>query len=131
MKQNPLALTSALIFGVILMVIIVLANALQAWFGNAGTLLLAAISGITDVDAITLALGRQSALGVGTEAVEGAAHVGVTLAAMGIFIAAVVNSVVKMGMACVIGDSSMRKYVIVPILLSVVLGSVALFASQG
>ncbi|GHA55811.1 MgtC/SapB family protein [Photobacterium aphoticum] len=131
MKQNPLALTSALIFGVILMVIIVLANALQAWFGNAGTLLLAATSGITDVDAITLALGRQSALGVGTEAVEGAAHVGVTLAAMGIFIAAAVNSVVKMGMACVIGDSSMRKYVIMPILLSVVLGGVTLFASQG
>ncbi|MGF1725486.1 MgtC/SapB family protein [Photobacterium nomapromontoriensis] len=115
MKQNPLALSSALIFGFILMVIIVLANALQEWFGNAGTLILAAISGISDVDAITLALGRQSANGEG-----------IALATLGIFIAAAVNSVVKMGMACVIGDRAMRKFVIVPIVLSVVLGGVAL-----
>lgn len=114
MKQNPLALTSALGFGLILMLIILLANALQEWFGDAGTLALAAISGITDVDAITLALGRQS---TGGEMLA--------LAAMGIFIAAAVNSLVKMGMAWFIGEQGLRKYVALPIIGSVVLGSLA------
>ena len=114
MKQNPLALTSALGFGLILMLIILLANGLQEWFGDTGTLALAAISGITDVDAITLALGRQSA---GGELLA--------LAAMGIFIAAAVNSLVKMGMAWFIGEQGLRKYVAFPVIGAVLLGGLA------
>lgn len=112
MKQNPLALSSALMFGLGLMLIILLATALQQWFGNTGTLILSAISGITDVDAITLALGRQS-----IDALT------LTTAATGIFIASAVNSLVKMGMAVVIGDSRMAKFVVWPILLAVALGA--------
>ncbi|WP_036829257.1 MgtC/SapB family protein, partial [Photobacterium sanctipauli] len=110
-KQNPLVLSSALFFGLVLLVIMLLSSALQYWFGDTGTLLLAAISGITDVDAITLALGRQSA-----------GSLLLTMAAMGIFIASAVNSVVKMGMACVIGSPGMRWYVAIPITVSVSLG---------
>lgn len=59
-QSNPLALQSALFFGMMLAVIMLLSHALAEWFGNAGVLILSALSGITDVDAISLALGRQS-----------------------------------------------------------------------
>ncbi|MGR5146301.1 MgtC/SapB family protein [Photobacterium alginatilyticum] len=119
-KQNPLALSSAFFFGIVLLAIMLLANLLQDWFGNTGTLLLAAISGITDVDAITLALGRQSANGLL-----------VNTAMLGIFIAASVNSLIKMGMASVIGAKSLRKFIIVPILGSVLLGAGSVWVTFG
>ncbi|MGY5512405.1 MgtC/SapB family protein [Vibrio antiquarius] len=92
-QTNPLALQSALFFGLVLAVIMLLAHALSDWFGNAGVLILSALSGITDVDAISLTLGRQS-----TQTLS------VTTAALGILIAASVNTIVKMGMVIAIGD---------------------------
>ncbi|MFC1503174.1 MgtC/SapB family protein [Pseudomonadota bacterium] len=109
--QKPLVLTSALFFGLVLLLIMLLSNALQEWFGNAGVLLLSAASGITDVDAITLALGRQSA-----------AELLIGTAGLGIFIAAAVNSLVKMGMALTIGSKALGKYVVIPVISSVLLG---------
>lgn len=95
-QTNPLALQSALFFGLVLAVIMLLAHALSEWFGNAGVLILSALSGITDVDAISLALGRQS-----TQTLS------VTTAALGILIAASVNTIVKMGMVIAIGDKKL------------------------
>ncbi|HHF2872523.1 TPA: MgtC/SapB family protein [Vibrio diabolicus] len=95
-QTNPLALQSALFFGLVLAVIMLLAHALSDWFGNAGVLLLSALSGITDVDAISLTLGRQS-----TQTLS------VTTAALGILIAASVNTIVKMGMGIAIGDKKL------------------------
>ena len=92
-QTNPLALQSALFFGVVLAVIMLLSHALSDWFGEAGVLLLSAVSGITDVDAISLALGRQSIQ-----------HLSVTTAALGIIIAASVNTIVKMVMVMALGE---------------------------
>ncbi|HHF0504020.1 TPA: MgtC/SapB family protein [Vibrio antiquarius] len=95
-QTNPLALQSALFFGLVLAVIMLLAHALSDWFGNAGVLILSALSGITDVDAISLTLGRQSMQ-----------TLSVTTAALGILIAASVNTIVKMGMVIAIGDKKL------------------------
>lgn len=95
-QTNPLALQSALFFGLVLALIMLLAHALSDWFGNAGVLILSALSGITDVDAISLTLGRQS-----TQTLS------VTTAALGILIAASVNTIVKMGMVIAIGDKKL------------------------
>ncbi|WP_440871679.1 MgtC/SapB family protein [Vibrio diabolicus] len=95
-QTNPLALQSALFFGLVLAVIMLLAHALSDWFGNAGVLILSALSGITDVDAISLTLGRQS-----TQTLS------VTTAALGILIAASVNTIVKMGMVIAVGDKKL------------------------
>ena len=95
-QTNPLALPAALFFGLVLAVIMLLAHALSDWFGNAGVLILSALSGITDVDAISLTLGRQS-----TQTLS------VTTAALGILIAASVNTIVKMGMVIAIGDKKL------------------------
>ncbi|WMN54421.1 MgtC/SapB family protein [Vibrio fluvialis] len=113
--KNPLALQSALWFGVILAIIMLLAHALSDWFGQAGTLALSAVSGITDVDAITLALGRQS-----THSLDA------YTAAMGIIIAASVNTLVKMGMMISIGDRGLWVRVAPAMVLSVVAGAVTL-----
>ncbi|EKO3489229.1 MgtC/SapB family protein [Vibrio fluvialis] len=113
--KNPLALQSALWFGVILAIIMLLAHALSDWFGQAGTLALSAVSGITDVDAITLALGRQS-----THSLDA------YTAAMGIIIAASVNTLVKMGMVISIGDRCLWVRVAPAMVLSVVAGAVTL-----
>lgn len=113
--KNPLALQSALWFGVILAIIMLLAHALSDWFGQAGTLALSAVSGITDVDAITLALGRQS-----THSLDA------YTAAMGIIIAASVNTLVKMGMVISIGDRGLWVRVAPAMVLSVVAGALTL-----
>ncbi|MDW1843896.1 DUF4010 domain-containing protein, partial [Vibrio sp. Vb0839] len=95
-QSNPLALQSALFFGMMLAVIMLLSHALAEWFGNAGVLILSALSGITDVDAISLALGRQSIQ-----------ILSVTTAALGILIAASINTIVKMSMVVAIGDKKL------------------------
>ncbi|MBE4580398.1 MgtC/SapB family protein [Vibrio navarrensis] len=115
-QKNPLALQSALFFGVILAIIILLSHALTDWFGNAGMLILAALSGLTDVDAISLALGRQSVSGLN-----------VTTAALGIFIAASVNTLVKMGMVLAIGDKRLWRRLVPVMLASVAVGGAVFF----
>lgn len=108
-QANPLALQSALFFGVILAVIMLLSQALLQWFGDTGVLMLSALSGITDVDAISLALGRQS-----THSLS------VTTAALGIIIAASVNTAVKMAMVVALGDKALWR-TIAPVMTGCVL----------
>ncbi|NIY90619.1 MgtC/SapB family protein, partial [Vibrio campbellii] len=108
-QTNPLALQSALFFGVVLAVIMLLSHALSDLFGSAGVLILSALSGITDVDAISLALGRQSTQTLSVET-----------AALGILIAASVNTVVKMGMVVAIGDKALWRRV-APVMVGCVL----------
>ncbi|HDZ5418069.1 TPA: MgtC/SapB family protein [Vibrio harveyi] len=114
-QTNPLALQSALFFGVVLAVIMLLSHALSDLFGNAGVLILSALSGITDVDAISLALGRQSTQILSVET-----------AALGILIAASVNTVVKMGMVVAIGDKALWRRV-APVMVGCVLSGAILF----
>ncbi|RJX71934.1 MgtC/SapB family protein [Vibrio sinensis] len=114
-QNNPLALKSALFFGGILALIMLASHALSDWFGSTGILLLSALSGITDVDAISLALGRQSTQGLS-----------VTTAALGIFIAASMNTIVKMGMVLSIGDKQLS-YKVGPVMLGCVAAGGILF----
>lgn len=85
--DNPLQLFIAIKFGVLLAVILLLAEALQIWFGDEGIYLLAVFSGLMDVDAITLSLSRMAA--------EGTPDV---VASFGILIAVVTNTLVKGGL---------------------------------
>ncbi|WP_281245926.1 DUF4010 domain-containing protein [Oceanisphaera psychrotolerans] len=68
--------------------------------GNAGILVLALASGVTDVDAITLSLSRMSLTGIdhGT-------------AVLGIVLAASVNNLVKTMMALSLGDRALGRRV--------------------
>lgn len=116
-QTNPLALQSALFFGVVLAIIMLLSHALSDWFGSAGILALSAVSGITDVDAISLTLGRQSTQSLAID-----------VAVLGIFIAASVNTIVKMGMVLMIGARQLWAKVVPPMLSAVCLGGLVYLA---
>lgn len=78
------SLTSALQFGLLLGIVMVLTTLAERHFGDAGVYVLALVSGVTDVDAITLSL---SDLAKGSLAPQ--------VAAEGMVVAAVTNSVAK------------------------------------
>ncbi len=82
--DNPFQIGMALKFGFLLAVIMVLAAAMQDIFGDQGIYVLSVISGMMDVDAITLSLSR---LALGDLSHE--------VAVMGIVLAASVNTVIK------------------------------------
>jgi len=111
LPRNPLELTSALTFGGLLALVMLLGKALTEWFGDAGTYALAAASGVADVDAITLSLARMGGEGLAAET-----------AVLGIVIAASVNSLVKAGMAGVIGGRKLGLAAGLPLGISVAAG---------
>jgi uncharacterized membrane protein (DUF4010 family) len=109
--SNPLELKTAVSFGALLALVMLLGKALKAWLGETAVLLLAAASGVADVDAITLSLARMSQ-----------DELGIRVAATGILIAAAVNSVIKGAMATVIGGQRIGLWVGLPLLISAVTG---------
>lgn len=111
LHQNPLELKSALLFGLVLLIILVLAQVLRDAFGDTGLLLLAALSGITDVDPVTLSVTRLA-----NEGLES------TTAVLAIIIAASVNSLVKTGMAIGIADRGVGQRVGLVMSLAVATG---------
>ncbi|MFM9817087.1 UNVERIFIED_CONTAM: MgtC/SapB family protein [Spiribacter pallidus] len=90
--QTPFELGTALRFGVILVVVMLGAEALRRLAGDAGVYLMALLSGLTDVDAITLSLGNMAG-----------EQLGAAVALQGILIAAMANTLVKMGLAIGLG----------------------------
>jgi len=58
--RNPLQLGMALQFGILLSVILLLSEAVKEWFGTQGVYVLSIVSGLMDVDAITLSLSRSA-----------------------------------------------------------------------
>jgi uncharacterized membrane protein (DUF4010 family) len=109
--KNPLAFGTALGFGLFLALVLLLAKALQNWFGDTGVLALGAVSGVADVDAITLSLARLSN-----------ENLALPMAVSGVVIAAAVNSLVKGGMAAVIGGRVIALRVGLPLLASAAAG---------
>lgn len=112
--SNPVALTPALVLGAVLAAIMLLTAAVQAWFGPTGVMAVAAISGVANVDAITVSLARTVAAGNGD-----------TLAAAGIVLAATANSLAKAILARAVGGSIMARHAMPPLLLVAAVGAVA------
>jgi len=103
--SNPLALKSALFFGVLLVLVILLGKVAIHFFGETGIYLLAAVSGIADVDSINLALSRMSITDLTLD-----------VAVVGIVIASSSNTLIKAFLAVFIGGSSMAMKVLLPLL---------------
>jgi uncharacterized membrane protein (DUF4010 family) len=94
--SNPFELGSALKFGLLLSAILVLSIGAREWFGNTGLYLLALISGLADVDAITLSTARMSLSNLSADTARNA-----------ILIAAFTNTAVKVMLALVIGGRAL------------------------
>jgi uncharacterized membrane protein (DUF4010 family) len=97
--HNPFELDEAIKFGVLFGIVVFVAKAAQVYLGDAGLYLAAGIAGLTDVDAITLAMAdmaRNDAQNL-------------NIAARAIVIAALANTLVKSGLAAVLGSPELRR----------------------
>lgn len=113
--HNPLELKSALQFGLLLSAILVLAEALRAWLGETGIYLLALVSGIGDVDAITLSMARMSTVDLAP-----------SVAARAILIAALTNTLMKGALVAAIAGGEMMRSFLPGLLLVLLVGGVFL-----
>ncbi len=92
LKANPLELSEALKLGLLFGVIFGSIGILQASFGDSGVYIISFLSGLTDVDAITLSLSQLATEKITQET-----------AMNGIVIATSVNATVKLGIVFVLG----------------------------
>ena len=112
--HNPVELLRATQFGVLLAFVLLLTKAIQAWLGHTGIYLLAGISGVADVDAITISLARLA----GTDLSIQVSSVAVVLATM-------VNTITKTILAMIIGGRTMGILVAWPLTIGLAVGAMA------
>jgi uncharacterized membrane protein (DUF4010 family) len=94
--SNPVEIGSALQYTALLVILSLLVRWAQTEFGEQGIYLLAALSGIADLDAVSLSLAR---------AVEG--DLPEKVAIYGIWLAVTVNTIVKISLSRVIGNAKL------------------------
>lgn len=99
--SNPFRLRPAVIFGVFFGVVLLVSREGAGAFGDTGVYATAFFSGLADVDAITLSLGRLSAEG----------EIAETTATVGVVIGAAMNTLVKFGIAVFFGGRDLGKKV--------------------
>ena len=100
---NPLRLRVAFQFGLLYAVIILLVKGTIAEVGNNGVLVVSGLSGLIDLDAITLSLSQMLSAGTLTASV----------AAQGILLAVLANTVIKAGIAAFYGSPVLRREVLI------------------
>ena len=115
--SNPLELGIALKFGVLLALVVLATSLFGTWFGSAGVYAVAAVSGLTDVDALTISTARMSEQ----------QSLPLTDAARAIVIATSVNTTVKAGIALVVGRASFGLRVIAVYIAVLLAGGLALW----
>lgn len=102
--RNPMELGPALLFGFLYALILVAVSAAEDYLGNQGVYLVSLVSGLTDLDAITLSNARIAAKGI----LEG------QQAAIGILIAYVANLAFKLALIGTIGTRQMFRWALLP-----------------
>jgi uncharacterized membrane protein (DUF4010 family) len=113
--SNPFDLMSAIKFGLLYAVVLLVARTAQLYFGQTGIYLSSLISGLVDVDAITLTLAQLSRSGALSD----------TVAAQAIVLATVANTIVKGGIVLV-GSALPLKRAILPGLVLVLATAILL-----
>lgn len=112
---NPFQLKMALQFGLLLAIVMFLSKAFQAWLGETGIYLVSLISGIADVDAITLSLASMAGEELNADT-----------AVRGIVIAAIANTLFKTALAMGIAGRVMLWRLVPPALLASACGALSL-----
>jgi uncharacterized membrane protein (DUF4010 family) len=99
--SNPSQLKNALFFAAMFAVVSLATAAATHYWGQRGTIGVAALSGLTDLDAITLTVGKQAAGG----------SMPTAQAAAAVLIAVASNTLFKFGIVCVLGDAALRRHI--------------------
>ncbi len=94
--KNPFELGPALRFAALLVAILVMVEGARRWLGDVGVYLVALLSGMSDVDAITLSLANSAQ-----------ADLDAHIAVRGIFLAALSNSLVKAVLIALVGGRAL------------------------
>ena len=95
--KNPFSLWEASKFGLLFAIVLLVVQLTQTYLHGEGLYVVAAIAGLTDVDAITLSMADYARLG-------GDVHTAVAA----IIVASLSNTVVKCGLAVALGSSALR-----------------------
>ena len=111
--SNPFDLVSAIKFGLLYAVILLVARAAQLYFGETGVYISSLVSGLADVDAITISLAQLSLEGTVSEVV----------AAQSIVIATIANTIAK-GTIVIIGGAYLLKRALLPGMILVLVTAV-------
>ncbi len=112
---NPFSLASAIRVALAFAVVLVVVKLVERYLPNEGLYLVAAVAGLTDVDAITVSLARFVA--------DGGAS---ALAVQAIVLAVFSNTIVKGGMVATLGSKEIRRPVLLATGFVIVAGGVAL-----
>jgi len=97
--SNPFDLGAAIKFGLLYGVILLLARTAQLYFGETGVLFSSVLSGLADVDAITLSVAELSRNG----------GLALDTASRAVVLASMANTAVKGGIVLVSGTTALRK----------------------
>lgn len=115
--RNPFSLMSAIKFALVFAVVLLVVKLVQKYYPGAGLYLVAALSGLADVDAITLSMAKFAQGGGGTE----------KIAVVCITIATVVNTVVKCLIVMATGAGSLKSPILIATLMILTAGMASLF----
>jgi len=116
--RNPLELGPALVYGALLAALFLGAHAARATWGDSGIYALALLSGLADVDAVSLSLARMAAADLSQE-----------VAVQGIVLAALSNTAVKAILAALVGGWALGRWstlVFLPTLVAAAVAAVAI-----
>lgn len=117
--ENPFQIMTALKFGALLALIMLLAKGLQVWLGDRGIYFLSFVSGLADIDAITLSLAKMAREDLADR-----------VAADGIVIAAIVNTAVKGVLFAGIAGIKNSRWLVVAIASVAIIGTLALLVGR-
>jgi uncharacterized membrane protein (DUF4010 family) len=112
--KNPLELGSAIKFGLLFGIILFISKFAQVEYGTSGVFISSALAGLTDVDAVTISLSK---LAEGT--ISG------NVAALGIIIAMLANTLVKCGLVLFLGSAALSRRTTLVFAAMLIAGAVA------
>ncbi|MFN2144843.1 MAG: DUF4010 domain-containing protein, partial [Anaerolineales bacterium] len=108
--KNPLDLGAAIRFGVLFTVVLVIANTAQYFFGDIGLLVSSLISGLANVNAITLTVAELARDSV----------INLDLATQALLLAVISNLVSKGSIVLIGGDPKLRRVILPGLILMLV-----------
>jgi uncharacterized membrane protein (DUF4010 family) len=114
--KNPFSLVAAGKFALLFGAVQLLLKLAQTYLPQSGTYVVAAVAGLTDVDAITLSMAQQAKAQADATA----------MAVLAILLAAASNTIVKAAMAAGMGHRRLRRPVLVSTAAVLVAGAAAL-----
>jgi len=115
---NPLKISTAIKFGLLFAVVMVIVEIAQNSFGSIGVYITSAVAGLTDVNAITLSVSNLA----------GGSQLDHQVAGMAIVVAALMNMLAKGAIASFTGSRELRQMIIRPFGVVVLAGAIGMMA---